>query len=124
MRYDPLKEPDPAEWLEMDEQERLNLARAYHKRARIEIPGMDMHAIFHVIVENQIAMADETPVAAAVRRLMGEGLDRHDAIHAIGEALIGVLYDESANPRVGDDAEAEYFAAVEALRAEDWLGRV
>jgi hypothetical protein len=31
-RYDPLKAPDPEEWLALNEQERIELARDYHRR--------------------------------------------------------------------------------------------
>ena len=33
--YDPLDAPDREEWLALDEQERIALARDYHGRARI-----------------------------------------------------------------------------------------
>ena len=33
-RYDPLVAPDPEEWLALDEQERIDLARDYHHNAR------------------------------------------------------------------------------------------
>jgi len=32
--YDPLEAPDPEEWLELDEHERIELVRDYHGRAR------------------------------------------------------------------------------------------
>jgi len=83
-RYDPLKAPDPEEWLELDEQERIDLAQDYHRRARIKLPSALLHANMHAIVENQIALGDETPARRVLQRLMNEGLDRHQAIHAIG----------------------------------------
>jgi hypothetical protein len=39
------------------------------------------------MVEAQIALGDETPASRIAQRLIGEGLDRHDAIHAIGMVL-------------------------------------
>ena len=33
----------------------------------------------HVVVENQVALGEATPVPATLDRLMDEGLDRHDA---------------------------------------------
>jgi hypothetical protein len=50
------------------------------------------HAANHVIVENQLAMGDATVVPATLARLMQEGLDRHDAIHAIGSVLVGIFF--------------------------------
>src|ERR1700730_12617111 len=86
--YDPLKLPKPEEWQSMDEQERLELVEIFHRRARIQLPNAKVHAVIHVIVENQIALGDETPVRRTVQRLMSEGLDRHESIHAVGSVLL------------------------------------
>ena len=32
-KYDPERAPNPEEWLELDEQERIILAEQYHRRA-------------------------------------------------------------------------------------------
>src|ERR1700733_3070308 len=61
-RYNPLEAPDAEQWLALDEQERIQLALDYHTRARVELPNATVHATVHVIVENQIALGDETPV--------------------------------------------------------------
>lgn len=96
-RYDPLIAPDPKKWLMLDEQERLDLVEDYHWRARVDLPNEKVHAIAHAVVENQIAIGEELRVERTLRRLMAEGLDRHDAIHAIGlvcfELLHGTLHD-------------------------------
>jgi hypothetical protein len=39
------------------------------------------------IAEDQIALGDEIPARRTLVRLMEEGLDRHEAIHAIDSAL-------------------------------------
>ena len=39
------------------------------------------------IVENQVALGDAFAARAVLLRLMAEGLDRHEAIHAIGSVL-------------------------------------
>jgi hypothetical protein len=38
----------------------------------------------HVVVENQVALGEATSVPEALDRLINEGLDRHDAVHAVG----------------------------------------
>src|SRR5262249_15119721 len=76
------------EWLSLDEQQRMSLAQDYHRRAGIHSPNETVHAVVHAIVENQIALGDEIPVRRTVQRLMSEGLDRHDAIHAVGMILM------------------------------------
>ena len=95
-RYDPLKAPDAAEWVALDEAERLELVIDYHKRARVDLPNLPVHASMHVAVENQVALGDETPVREKVRQLVAQGLNRHDAIHAVASVLIKL-------PLRGDD---------------------
>jgi Domain of unknown function (DUF1841) len=115
-RYDPLEAPDPEEWLELDEQERIDLVRSYHRRAGISPPNEKLHATMHAIVEAQIALADETPAARIAQRLIGEGLDRHDAIHAIGMMLAEHLFDPLKSTKSDKDPNAPYFAALAACR--------
>ena len=62
-RYDPLEAPDPEEWLELDEQERIDLVREYHRRAGIHLPNEKLHATLHAIVEAQIAPWNQIPSA-------------------------------------------------------------
>ena len=118
--YDPLEAPDPEEWLELDEHERIELVRDYHRRARIRLPNEKLHATLHAIVEAQIALGDETPAGRIAQRLIGEGLDRHDAIHAIGMVLAEHIYDVLKTAKSDTDPNAPYFAALERLTAEDW----
>lgn len=87
-RYDPERAPKAAEWLALDEQERIALAEKYHRVARIKMPNVKMHAIAHAVVENQIAEGYE-PVVRAMTRLISTGLSRHDALHAIGVGSCG-----------------------------------
>jgi hypothetical protein len=76
-----------------------------------------------VMVENQFALGDELPVRRTVQRLMSEGLDRHDALHAVGSVLIGHLSDLLAAPKaeIGTGPKPRYYAELERLTAEDWL---
>ena len=120
LRYDPLEAPDPEEWLELDEQERIDLVREYHRRAGIYLPNEKLHATLHAIVEAQIALKEETPVGRIAQRLIGEGLDRHDAIHAIGMVLAEHIYDVLRTTKSDKGPNAPYYAALERLTAEDW----
>jgi len=122
-RYDPHVPPAPEEWLALDEQERIDLVEDYHRRARIRLPRAKAHAIIHAVIENQIALGDEIPVQRAVQRLMSEGLDRHEALHAAGSVLAGHMNDllSRPKPKPGADPNAAYYAALERLTAEDWL---
>ena len=85
--YDPNAAPDPQEWLALDEGERIMLCEDHHRSPSCDhplAPNPQLHAAIHNIVENQIALGDETPVAENVDRLVRDGLSRHDAVHAIG----------------------------------------
>ena len=117
MRYDPDSRPDPEEWSDLDESRRIGLVMDYHRRARIRVPNLRLHATFHVIVENQALLGDETLVAATLERLMDEGLHRHDAIHAIASVLSGVMFD-ATKTQGGGDLNAAYFREVARLTAE------
>ena len=120
--YDASTAPDPEIWLELDEQERIDAVIDYHKRAK-EPVGQDktMHALAHVIVENQIAMGDATAVPATLERLMREGLDRHDAVHANGSVLMGIMFDVTTKKTGADvDINAQYGRELAALTAKSW----
>ena len=119
--YDPLLAPDPEEWKALDETERQILVEEYHRRARIRLPNSTIHAILHVIVENQITEGDELPVKATLERLMKEGLDRHEAIHAIGTVLSGFMFDAMNTPsKVKGDPNKIYFDGLAKLTAQSW----
>jgi hypothetical protein len=121
-RYDPERAPDPKRWLAMDEAGRIELARRFHRKARIRVPREDVHAAFHAVVETQVAMGDETPAAATLQRLMAEGLSRHDAVHAIGYVLVGHLHEMlKQEGEVEADPNEEYFRQLRELTADKWL---
>ncbi len=59
------------------------------------MPNEQLHTTMHVIVENQLAANDPPEVSATLKRLVADGLTRHEAVHAIAsvvaEALFGVM---------------------------------
>ncbi len=120
LRYDPLKHIDPDAWLELDETERKQLVVRYHRRERNRLPNETAHALIHVIVENQLALGDEYPVKAVLARLMDEGLDRHEAIHAIGTVLSETFFTAMHGEKVGGDLNARYLEKLRVLSAESW----
>lgn len=119
-RYDPQHAPDPAEWLALDEQERIVLIGRFHRKTGERAPSQRMHAVIHSVVENQLAEAVE-PVRAALVRLMAEGLDRHQAIHAIGSVLAEHLFEALRGSGTESLGEA-YHAALRELTAKTWRG--
>jgi hypothetical protein len=118
--YNPKKTPDSAAWLALDELERIDLAAAHHRRIRARLPNLQLHATIHVVVENQLAEGTKT-VQDTLERLMDEGLNRHDAIHAIGSVLAGhiwsLLRDGAAEPNTNE----QYYHALRSLTAKKWM---
>jgi Domain of unknown function (DUF1841) len=117
--YDPEIAPDPQEWLDLDEGERVRLAERHHVRARVELPSVQAHAAFHAIVENQVALNHE-PVVRAMARLMKEGLSRHDAVHAVSGVLAEHLFEAAKESDADATSQARYNAAIERLSASQW----
>lgn len=119
--YDPLQAPDPTEWLDLDEDERMQFVQAYHRRAGIDLPEDGNHSVLHVVIENQIALGDPPAARRAMERLTAEGLDRHDALHAVGCVLIGHLWElaqaGASPPASPDDSYAE---ALDRLTVDSW----
>lgn len=116
--YDPDNVPDPKTWLELDEGERILLVTDYHEQAREELPNAQLHAVIHVIVENQLAEV-YLPAVEALARLRRDGLSRHDAVHAIGAVLTEHFWVQAQ----GDNAVAPGLAYEEGLRtltAQSW----
>jgi hypothetical protein len=61
---------------------------------------------------------DAMPARRTAQRLMDEGLDRHEAIHAIGSLFAKFILTNA--PESGAEPNAPYFAALERLTARDW----
>ncbi len=118
--YDPSKTPNPDVWLEMDEQKRIGLIAAFHQEARVALPNPTIHAAMHAIIENQLAEGLEVP-CQALSRLMQEGLERHDAVHAMASVVADHLFD-LLNVGSPDGSENErYYETLRRLTAAKWL---
>ena len=117
--YDPDRDLDTDEWLDLDEQERMILVEDYHRRHRIRLPSVEGHAVIHSIVENQLAL-EEVVVVATFARLRREGLDRHDAVHAIGSVIASQLQALLTNPNVQAPPVERYHEALGRLSATKW----
>lgn len=117
--YDADRAPDPEGWRAGNEMQLVDLVQAYHRARQILVPNERVHAALHVMVENQVALGAATPVADAVIRLMGEGMSRHDAIHAVG-AILSKHMHQATSTGVPISREV-YFADVRAVSKESWL---
>lgn len=117
--YEPELAPLPEQWLALSEDERLSLVKNYHERARVQLPNAPLHAVIHTIIETQLA--ERVPeVVTALERLRREGLDRHEALHAIGSVLAPHLVKLLQDGAGSDDPNAEYFAELKSLTASQW----
>jgi hypothetical protein len=124
LQYDPHERVNSDAWLALEESERTRLVVRYHQRQRIWLPNEIVHAAIHVIVENQIALGDAFPAKAVLFRLMSEGLDRHEAVHAIGSVLSKTLFTAMCEENVNDKLHADYVEKLKSLSAESWRKQV
>jgi hypothetical protein len=111
--------PKPTEWLALDEGEQIALVETYHRRVGIDLPNATLHALIHTTVESQLA-AQLSPVVKSLQRLQAEGLDRHDAIHAIGAVLAEHMRQLMLGELNVPDPNPSYFAALDRLSAASW----
>ena len=97
------------------------MVEIFHKESESELnEGSEMiHAAIHVIVENQIALK-EKPVPETLEKLMRQGLDRHEAIHAIGAVLAEDMHAiiQGNNTAVHDPGK--YRRRLKKLTAKRW----
>ena len=122
--YDPHTAPDPKEWLDTDEADRITHVEAYDHDIGEDLPNPMLHASAHVIVENQIASDDPPEVRQALKRLLAQGLDRHEAVHAIGTLVSELTFDILKSQTPYDDAkDKKYRGALESLTIETWHAR-
>jgi hypothetical protein len=94
-QYNPEIAPVASDWLALDQEERIQLAVVAHHAKREKFPNIRVHALFHCIVENQIAEGLEA-VVRAMPRLMRQGLSRHNALHAIASVYAEHYYEGSS----------------------------
>lgn len=116
--YDP--DTQPSDWLQTDEGERIELVSSYHRVQKIQLPNAQLHAVVHVVVENQLALG-EPVVVETLARLQKEGLSRHDALHAVGSVLATDLYElmQEGTDATGD-AYRRYLDRLQKLTAKGW----
>ena len=118
--YNPDNAPSPNGWLALSEFDRIDLAEDFHRDSGDFGGSLRAHAAIHVAVENQVALGEPEEVAAAISRLMGAGLSRHDAVHAVGSVLTEHLF-PVLKAAVPFD-EKSYQRSLSSLTPESWRG--
>jgi hypothetical protein len=119
--YDPAHAPSPSEWLALPELEQIELVEAHHRISGGFGEDLRMHAVIHVVIENQIAMQNPPETAQALTRLLAQGLDRHEAMHAVGSVLLDHIFPvlKSEDKTRAFDSAA-YVASLRQLSADSW----
>ena len=118
--YDPEVEPEPKLWLEAEESERVDAVLDYCEANEADLPDVNIHAHIHMAVETQVAMGDEIPVAETFRRLMTDGLSRHETIHAVGWVLSQHIFDAVHNSTDGVELDMQYYEKLRKFTVAQW----
>jgi hypothetical protein len=87
MHWDPNRLVVAAERLQLGEQ--VEQVAEHHRRARVRRPNLRAHSDLHVTVEDQVPEGNESAVSATLQPLIGQGLDRDQAIHALASVPSG-----------------------------------
>ena len=119
MEYDAQMMPSSAEWLALEEDERLEQIVEYHENIGAELPNLNLHAAIHAVVENQIAMGEAAPTHT-LERLLSERLDRHEAIHAIGSVLSEQIFNVLKGRQSNAADASQYDRKLAKLTAKKW----
>ena len=126
MLYNPLEAPNPADWLALPDEDRFAAVEAFHVQAELAIGYRRTHCSMHVTVENLVAKAGATlaastdsMVAVNLERLVKEGLDRHEAIHAIMDVIYGAFLGVMAGESSTIESD-KYREELTTMTAEKW----
>jgi len=118
--YNPQIEPNKEKWLKASEYDRIDSVREFHENSDedFEDDALSIHTSVHVIVENQLAMGVEL-IPETIAKLIRQGLDRHEAIHAIG----AIISEDIFNIVRGEQSEfspKRYRKKLEKITAKRW----
>jgi len=120
-KYDPTNSINAPEWLELEEAEQIELVRDFHSELNLDMPieALTVHSSIHVIVENQLAMRVDL-IPETIAKLTRQGLDRHEAIHAIGAIISEDIFDVIRG-NIEEFSPAKYRRKLEKITAKRWL---
>ncbi|MDU0355483.1 hypothetical protein RS130_17660 [Paraglaciecola aquimarina] len=119
--YDPDNSIEPDAWLALDEATQIDLVWRYHAGLDLDMPveALSVHSSIHVIVENQLALGVNL-LAETVAKLTRQGLDRHEAIHAIGAIISKDVFD-IIKGSTEEFSPVKYRRKLQKITAKRWL---
>ena len=102
--YDAMIEPESEKWLNLSEEYRIELIENYVRKneTSIEEEAMMLHSSIHMVVENQLAENIDS-TKEAYKRLLRQGLSRHETIHAIGAVVTEDIFNMLKNNETFND---------------------
>ena len=117
--YDALIEPESEKWLKLSEEHRIEMIESYvrNNETTIEDEALLLHSSIHMVVENQLAENIES-TKEAYKRLLRQGLNRHETIHAIGAVVTEDIYNMLKNKEAFNDEK--YKNRLRKLTAKRW----
>lgn len=120
-KYDPANSIDSQQWLALGEAEQIELVREFHAELEQDMPveALTVHSSIHVIVENQLAMGVDL-IPETIAKLTRQGLDRHEAIHAIGAIISEDIFD-LLKGNIKEFSSTKYRRKLEKITAKRWL---
>lgn len=126
--YDADRGPSLELWLALSQADMVAAIEHYHRRhhLRRRSDALRAHAVLHMAIETQIAEGEPAEARAALERLRRQGLDRHEAVHALGAVFSTQLGLALQNDRFDDAGYARELKAVDAAtwRREQGLGLI
>lgn len=120
--YNPLVEPNKEEWLALSECDRIDSVKEFHENSNDdefeEEAALSIHSTLHVIVENQLAMGVAL-ISETIAKLTRQGLDRHEAIHAIGAIISEDIFDVMRGEKT-EFSPIRYRKKLDKITAKRW----
>ena len=115
----------PAGWLTLEDSKRVELVLASHAHLGTGHPrtsNVRVHSAMHVVVENQLAAGDPMEARPTRARLVDEGLDRHQAVHAMGQVVAELTFSVlKREAGASENVAARLAAGYLAMTAEKFL---
>lgn len=120
-KYNPDQPVNSKNWLALDESIRIELVHDFHSELDLEMAdeALSLHSTVHVLVENQLAMGVEL-IPETIAKLTRQGLNRHEAIHAIGALISEDIFDV-LNGNAEEFSQKKYRRKLEKITAKRWL---